>query len=319
MVAESAMTVHTRDVLSNGVKRVLLTGASGFIGRHALKPLLDRGYEVHATFSTEPIESDPRVIWHKADLLDRGTTGKLCSEVQATHLLHFAWYVDPKDYKTSPENKRWVEATRALVRTFRESGGTRAVLAGTCMEYDWTVPQEVLIENSSPVKPATPYGIAKNETRLSCEKYAKENNLSFAWGRIFFLYGPHEAPERLVPLAIHSLLEGTTPRITAGGLVRDYSYVLDTAGAFAALVDSDATGAVNIASGNPITLKDIVVSIAQMVGKPELAEAIPEVIPEGEPARIVANVHRLREEVAWTPLYDLRKGLEETIEWWKED
>jgi len=299
------------------MRRVLLTGASGFIGRHALEPLVEQGFEVHAVYHDHPLEH-PGVIWHKADLLDKAAAAGLCAELRATHLLHLAWYVDPKDYKTSPENARWADATLALVRAFRESGGTRATLAGTCMEYDWTVSQETLSEDASPIWPATPYGIAKHETHLACEEYAKENGLSLAWGRIFFLYGPHEAQARLVPLAIHSLLEAKAPRITAGGLVRDYSYVGDIAGAFAVLVDSNVTGAVNIASGTPTTLKDIVVSIAQMVGKPEVAEAIPEVIPDGEPARIVADVSRLREEVGWTSRYDLRKGLEETIEWWKE-
>src|SRR3989344_9325474 len=299
------------------LKRVLVTGATGFIGRQTLVPLLDRGFDVHAVFLTKPVDSDPHVIWHKANLLDTEAITKLCGEVQATHLLHLAWYVDPKDYKTSPENKRWVEATRSLVRAFRESGGTRAVLAGTCMEYDVSVPQEELIENVSPVKPTTVYSIAKNETHLLCERYANENSLSLAWGRIFNLYGPHEAETRLVPHVIHALSEGKMPRIDAGGVVMDYSYVLDTAGAFAALLDSDVTGSVNIASGSPVLLKDIAVSIADILCRPNHAQAIPEMIPENQPARIVADVRRLREEVQWTPRYDLRKGLEETVDWWK--
>ena len=300
------------------LKRVLVTGATGFIGRQTLVPLLDRGFDVHAVFLTKPVDSDPHVIWHKENLLDTEAITKLCGEVQATHLLHLAWYVDPKDYKTSPENKRWVQATRSLVRAFRESGGTRAVLAGTCMEYDWSIPQEILVEDISPLKPATPYGAAKNETRIQCERYAKESGLSFAWGRVFFLYGPYEAPARLVPQVMRALEDGKMPPIVAGGLIRDYSYVLDTAGAFAALVDSDALGAVNIASGNTVTLKDVGIAAAEIVGKPDLAQPIPEVIPEGEPARIVADVSRLRTEAGWTPRFSLRQGLEETIEWWKK-
>src|SRR3989344_2449364 len=255
------------------MKRILVTGATGFIGRQSISPLLDRGYEVHALFATEPVESDSRVIWHKADLLGE-STASLCAEVQATHLLNVAWYVDPKDYKTSSENTRWADATLSLMRAFQENGGTRAVLAGTCMEYDWTVPQDVLSEDTSPIAPATPYGIAKHETHLACEVYAKDNGFSLAWGRIFFLYGPHEAQGRLVPQIIHALLDDKTPPIAAGGLVRDYSHVADIAGAFAALVDSDVRGAVNIASGNAITLKDIGVAVAEIAGKTDLAQPI---------------------------------------------
>ena len=301
----------------NPSNRVLVTGATGFIGRQSLAPLLGRGYEVHALCTKEPVESDRSILWHTADLLEEGATAGLCAEIRATHLLHFAWHVDPKDYKTSPENKRWLEATRALVRAFRESGGTRAVLAGTCMEYDWTVPQETLVENVSPVTPATPYGIAKNDTRLVCEKYANGSGLSFAWGRIFNLYGPYEPLPRLVPQVINSLFDGKAPHIDAGGVVMDYSYVLDTAGAFAALLDSEVTGSVNIGSGKPVRLKDIAVHIAEILDKPDLVRAIAETVPGNQPARIVADVTRLRNEVGWTSKYDLRTGLEETIEWWK--
>src|SRR5882757_7966324 len=107
------------------MKRVLLTGATGFIGRHALMPLLEGQYEVHAVHSSHPIQSDPRVIWHKADLLAEGVVGKICEDVQPTHLLHFAWYVSAQDYKTSKENERWKNATMALMHAFKKNDGIR--------------------------------------------------------------------------------------------------------------------------------------------------------------------------------------------------
>src|SRR3989344_4974417 len=106
------------------MKRVLVTGATGFIGRHTLQPLQKRGFEVHATYVTEPLAS-PDVQWHKADLMNEAGLKALCNEVRPTHLLHFAWYVNPKDYKISPENERWVPATLALMRAFSENGGER--------------------------------------------------------------------------------------------------------------------------------------------------------------------------------------------------
>src|SRR3989344_3646194 len=178
------------------MRRAVVTGASGFIGRQCLVPLIERDYEVHALFSHKQIESDTRVVWHQVDLLDNDASAKLLAKVRPTHLLHFALYVDPRDYKTSPENSRWVEATRKLLHAFHASGGTRAALAGTCMEYDWSAPQDALVEDSSPVTPASPYGKAKNETRIAAEEFANRSGLSLAWGRIFYLYGPHEATLR---------------------------------------------------------------------------------------------------------------------------
>ena len=301
------------------MKRVLVTGATGFIGRQSILPLLDGGFEIHALHTKNPIESDPRVIWHKADLLENGSASKICDSIKPSHLLHFAWYVNPKDYKSSPENQRWMHATLALLGAFKKSGGTRAVLAGSCMEYDWTSLQDALIENSSPIAPATEYGKAKNETRLLAENYARENSLSIAWGRIFNLFGPYEAPERLIPMIINSLSEGNVPRITAGGLVRDYSYVADTAGSFVALLDTEVTGIVNIASGKPVTLKGIAVVAAEIIGQTRLVESIPETVPENEPARVVADVKRLTTEVGWQSRHAIREGLEATIEWWRNN
>jgi len=304
-------------VRKSGMKRVLVTGATGFIGRQSLLPLLDRGYDVHALYSKKPIEIDPRVIWHSSNLLEHDAAKDICFTVRPTHLLHFAWYVNPSDYKTSPENSRWVKATLALVNAFTENGGTRATLAGTCMEYDWTVPQDFLSEDTSPIAPETMYGKAKNETRLSVEKYASENGLSVAWGRIFFLYGPYEAPGRLVSYVINALLSNEPALCTPGEQIRDYSHVRDVGSAFAALLDSNVKGVVNIGSGTDVALKNVLLSIGDILGRRDLIKLGAKPAPQNEPPRVVADMRRLRDEVGWQPHTTLEEGLQMTIDWWK--
>ena len=298
------------------MKSVLVTGATGFIGRQSLVPLLERNFEVHALYNKKPIETDPRVAWHHADLLEDGGASKLCAEISPTHLLHFAWYVDPKDYKISTENSRWVEGSLALVRAFKKCGGSRAVLAGTCMEYDWSVPRDTLTENS-PVAPETAYGKAKNETRIAAEEFAMRSGLSLAWGRIFYLYGPYEAPSRLVPYVINSLLDGKPARCTSGEQIRDYSHASDIAGAFVALLDSDLSGAVNIGSGKGIVLKDLLYTISDLLGKREALELGARPTPQDEPLRIVADISRLSKGAHWQARISLEEGLRATIDWWK--
>jgi len=290
---------------------------TGFIGRHALAPLLARGFEVHAVYHNAPLQIDG-VLWHQSDLLNEASTAILCADVRPTHLLHFAWYAVPGKYWTSPENELWVIATQDLLKAFAENGGTRAVLAGTCAEYDWTNPPEFLSE-ISPLASATLYGISKNKTWKWAENFAREQNISLAWGRIFLLYGPHEDPARLVPSVITSLLDGKEANTTSGEQIRDFLHVEDVASAFVSLLDSDVRGAVNIGSGSPTAVKDIVLGIADIIGRQDLVRlgALPS--RPNEPARLVADTTRLSQEVGFRPRYSLREGLEKTILWWKEN
>src|SRR3954470_9971295 len=114
--------------------RVLLTGASGFIGRASIGPLVSRGFEVHAVSAREPRDPDPRATWHRHDLLAPGGPQRIVDLVRPTHVLHFAWYAVPGKYWTAPENADWVAAGLALARAFEKAGGQRFVGAGTCAE-----------------------------------------------------------------------------------------------------------------------------------------------------------------------------------------
>ena len=295
-------------------KRVLVTGASGFIGHHALHPLLTQGFEVHAV-AKSPRENENGIVWHSADLLDVEAE-KLCAEVKATHLLHLVWYAVPGLYWTSPENERWVQATLALVEAFQKNGGKRAVLAGTCAEYDWqNLPER--IGEDTPISPSSLYGACKHRAHELCETFSKETGMSLAWGRIFFLYGPGEPKERLVPSVINALLEGKEARTTSGEQIRDFLHVEDVANAFTVLLESNAEGAVNIASGEAIAIKDLIQEIGTLLGKSDLLRlgALPS--RANEPARIVARAERLTNEVGFHPRYSLSEGLTQTIEWWK--
>jgi len=178
------------------MKRVLLTGAAGFIGRHCLPLVSPSDYEVHAVSSRVPDGNQSGVQWHQVDLLDVGHATELIATVRPTHLLHFAWYADPGQYWSSLENFRWVQASLALLQAFTEIGGRRVVMAGTCAEYDWKC--GYCCEQRTPLMPVSVYGICKHSMQIMLEGFTRQTGVSAAWGRIFFLYGPHEHPHRLV-------------------------------------------------------------------------------------------------------------------------
>jgi nucleoside-diphosphate-sugar epimerase len=116
------------------MKNVMLTGASGFIGRHCIPLLIENGYEVHAFTSRKNAHDDQKVTWHTIDLLDPEQVHTLMKSICPSHLIHFAWYTVPGKYWSALENIQWLQASLNLVQEFSVGGGERMVGAGTCAE-----------------------------------------------------------------------------------------------------------------------------------------------------------------------------------------
>ena len=161
-------------------KRVLVTGGTGFIGRHAIGPLLDLGFEVHlATRSGRWPRSAPLGgEAHAADLLRADDVQALLDRVAPSYLLHFAWYAEHGKYWASDLNLNWVQASLELLKGFVARGGRRAVFAGTCAEYDWSF--GYCSEGVTPTRPRTLYGTCKNALREIATQYAQQVRLEFA-------------------------------------------------------------------------------------------------------------------------------------------
>ncbi len=298
------------------MRRVLVTGGSGFVGRAALGPLAARGYEVHVADVRPPPLRDG-VVFHRVDLLDRAATSSLLDIIRPSHLLHLAWFATHRLFWSAPENLGWVAASLELVRAFRDRGGERAVFAGSCAEYDpaagWCS------ERSSALAPDTLYGSAKDALRRTIAAWAPAAGLSWAWGRVFFLHGPGEHPDRLVPAVARAVLSGQATRTTHGLQVRDFLHVEDVAGAFAALVDTSVEGPVNIASGEPRRLRDVVHAVTTAAGASQLARFGDLEPSPREPPFLVADVRRLRDEVGFVPRWSFEDGIADSVRHWRSE
>lgn len=301
--------------ISGETKRVLVTGATGFIGSHCLAPLLQRGYEVHAVSTKSGAIAEPSIVWHQTDLLDGSSCERLMTTVKPTHLLHLAWYVVPGKLISSDLNFDWVRSSIELLRLFQRQGGRRVVMSGSSYEYDWNY--GYCHEMRTPTAPNTIYGACKHALDVMVQAFCQAHGVSHAWPRIFFLYGPKEHPDRLVSSVIRSVLQGQEARCSHGKQIRDYLHVQDVAEALVSVLDSGIEGAVNIGSGTAVTLREMIVTIGRILGREDLLKlgAIPS--RANDAPLVVADVERLINEVKWQPRFSMEEGLKQTIEWWR--
>jgi nucleoside-diphosphate-sugar epimerase len=313
-------------------KRVLVSGAGGFIGRWSVPALQLLGYEVHAVLSGNARREIPEQLGgaeiHFADLLNETAAEELVAQVSPTHMLHFAWIATPGLYWNSAENFRWVAASERLLRSFHAGGGRRVMMAGTCAEYDWSRVEEC-DELQSPLasdKTAatngtaaalSPYTACKIALQKTLAEFGRRERLSTVWGRIFFQYGPYEHPDRLVPSVIRNLLLNREAPCSHGRQIRSFLHVADVGAAFAAVLDSELEGPVNIGSDERIALADLIDRIGAQIGRPELLRLGARPAPLQEPSILVPVIHRLRDEAGWRPRFTLNDGLSDTIAWWR--
>jgi nucleoside-diphosphate-sugar epimerase len=276
--------------------KVLLTGAR--VSSAGTDPLIP----VHA--------------WHRLNLMDKPATEALLNDVRPTHLVHAAWDTTHGAFWTSDANYAWVSASLGLVEAFRAAGGQRLIVVGSCAEYDWRF--GLCSEDITPLNPSLPYGVCKASLFHLCEAYSRSHNISLAWARIFLLYGPYEGHKRLVPSIARAILAGREAACTDGTQIRDVMHVEDAGSAIAALCASQVTGAVNIGTGQPIALSNVVREIATQLGRPDLLRlgALPS--RPDDPLVLVPDTRKLDSEVGFKPHYDLASGIAQTIAFWRD-
>lgn len=282
--------------------RVLLTGANGFIGRHVLNVLQQKGIET-LTLGRHRPPGDVGFI--QADLLndDLSLSLKGC---EASHLLHLAWYTEPGKFWHSPLNNHWQQASLRLARAFIAQGGQHLVAAGSCAEYDWSMGH--CHEEKTPLHPTSLYGHAKNTTRQAYEELCRRHKVRFAWGRVFFPYGQGEPAGKLLP-SVQSALLGRQPAFAINTQVyRDYIHVSDVANAFLTLLTRPAQGAYNIASGQPLQLAELIKLMAAQLKRDPSSLLKLGTEHANEPPLIAADINKLT-ELNWCCHIPIDQGL----------
>ncbi len=288
--------------------RVLVTGASGFIGRRVVSRLSDRPDLEVVAASRRPHPAAPgSVRFEPVDLLAPAAARELIARVRPTHLLHLAWNATPGKFWHAADNLDWAAASLSLCSAFIEAGGRRAVMAGTGAEYDWT--GEGRLSEDSPIGPATLYGAAKDAVRRAVCAAGVQFGVPVAWGRVFWLYGPDEAAGRLVADVARALAEGRPAEVGEGWQRRDFIHVDDVAGAFVAALENDFCGPFNIGSGVAVSVRDVVQRLADAAQRHDLVRLGAKPTSPDEPPLLVADINMLRREIGFEPKIPLARGL----------
>lgn len=289
--------------------KVLLTGASGFLGRHVLKQLQRQGIETIMLGRQRPADS-AFAHFIAADLLAAPDFAAQVKQAQASHLLHLAWYAEHGKYWNSPLNLRWVDATTQLIAAFCAAGGQQVVVAGSCAEYDWS--HGDCREDSTPLNPATLYGTSKDATRRLAMAVCAQHQVSCAWGRVFLAHGAGESRERLIPALIDVFRSRRAPFAINAGAARDFLHASDVAAGFVTLLRHPIHGAYNISSGQPVSLAEVASELARRLNAdPQMILGLAAERP-GEPRLLVGENSKLK-SLGWSPMLSLSQGLEQSI------
>jgi UDP-glucose 4-epimerase len=302
--------------------RVLLTGATGFVGSHLLERLLRDGEHTAAI-----VLRNVRPPWRIAHLLDRvavvaGDLARPAELVDSVRrfgpevVLHVAWE-QSVDRECSPIRQvDNVGTTTELVKLAHASGARHFIGLGSQAEYG---PCPHRIDEAVPPRPITLYGTAKLCAGLLAERMCAELGLRFAWIRLFSAYGPRDAPTYLIPSLCRSLLRGERPTTTHGEQLWDYLYVEDAAEAIQRVaLQSDAAGVFNLGSGRVVTIRSVVERLRDLI-RPGAEIGFGEVpYRENQIMHLEANVDRLRQISGWEPVTGLDAGLRRTVEWFRK-
>ncbi len=290
---------------------VLVTGATGALGQRVVSHLLAQGNTVLALGHKRRLSiRHDSLIELSVNLWADHEVANFFKQYNPKCLIHLAWEATPGKFWHSENNFAWVAASANLLQKFVQNGGQRAVIAGTCAEYKWGL--EPLDDRAPELHPTTYYSSSK----VAFHTLAKTicNDISFAWGRIFFPFSPNEDPKRLVRYIADNIKSGIQPIIGVPDRAIDLMHLDDVAKVFALLAIKYVEGDINICRGKAIGPYEIAQVLASLCGNDILERHYADLVSKTQMTACVSGTSEKRELILpQSSLISLNEGLLEFL------
>jgi len=306
-------------------KKILITGATGFIGSCLTHCLVKMGCKLHLTVRPESN------LWRIKDILNeinlhnvdlRNTNGveSLVARLKPRIIYHGATY---GGYHIQKDTNKIFETniigTINLLNACAKVGFDCFINTGSSSEYG--IKNEPMKELDV-LEPVNAYGVAKASSTLFCQSVFRRYRLPIVSLRLFSPYGYYEAATRLIPSVIISCLTGQNLKVSSSDSVRDFVFIEDVLDAYieaTEMIDKIKGEIFNIGSGKQYSVGEVVLRIIELMGnkvKPEW-KSIPN--PRIEPEIWQADISKAKNILKWQPKHSLKQGLKNTVKWFEKN
>lgn len=304
-------------------KRILVTGAFGFVGLNLLSSLQGENVVSTDILPKEAIKSylpiDPDT-YHRADLTDRPATLELVRQVNPDYIVHLAASTDLSRtfdavYRTLEINTR---GTLHLFEAALQSDVKHLIFLSTSDVYGEVSPP---FHEEMPVHPASPYSVTKASVEMYARMLHRTNNLPVTILRSFNLYGPMQKPIRLIPFLIRNLLLGNEVPLTKGEQKREYNHVNDLIDVILKLLPREDTfGEVfNVGCGRSYPIREVAERIGDMLGGRHLLKFGELPYRANEIWDMYSSSKKLKDILGWESNVSFEDGLRLTVDWYRQN
>lgn len=290
-------------------KKIFITGGTGFIGTNVIKKLREENEILLLVPAAERKTSKgiPKVKTIFGDLSNISKWKNKVIDFKPQATVHMAWEGLPRyDSETSIKNLHY---GLDLINMLAETTCKRVLVTGSCWEYG---KQKGKLKEDITLKPFNVFTAAKNSFHWLGEEIAKGNNMQFIWTRIFYVYGPGQRKDSLVPYIIRCIKEGKEPTIKTPLAKNDFIYVGDVAEAISMIIKKcNKSSVYNIGSGKSTSVQDIIKIVYNNLNPHHESKEPPKSNTSFD--NFWADISKIKREIGWKPKTTIKEGIKRTL------